>query len=269
MQELIGMRLRHKNLGEGVVLSCKEDWLTVKFDCGTVASLLFPDVFFGDLVAKDREDEAKINHAIETWKDKALGEGRGEIALYLSERVKEREREEEKRLLEEEQKKAERREKDMRIARLYDDVTKVTWKHVVTLVLACVGAFFALIGSILCLFRFLDLYAPIMGGVGTSQDANIYLSFYVILGFGGMALSLLGGLLVFFRKGLGKVCVILGLVMLLSLLIETCVMARGFELVMSTLVLLADVVLLPGAVFAMLAPTFSTEKLNAYLEENI
>ncbi len=220
MQELIGMRLRHKNLGEGVALSCKGDGLTVKFDCGAVATFLIPDIFFGDLAAKDREDEAKIASAIENWKSSASEEQIERFERDFARKKKGREIEEEARRKKEEEQRAKRLEERRRIEQIIANWPVLTWKHITVLVLACVGALCGLLGTI---------FALVNCGTGT-QEADLYFAFYVILGFGGAAVSLIGGLVIFFRKFFGKVVMVGGTLMLVGSLIESIVMFQKLGL---------------------------------------
>ncbi len=105
MEELVGKKLRHKNFGECVVLSCQGDYLAVQLHGGT-ATFIVPDVFYGGLSAIDPGDKVKIERAIENWKKTASAEQLGRFERYYAKKEQERKIEEEIRLKKEEEQRA-------------------------------------------------------------------------------------------------------------------------------------------------------------------
>ena len=136
--------------------------------------------------------------------------------------------------------------------------------------LACTGALFGLLGTIFCLVNC---------GVGT-KEIDLFFAFYVILGFGGVAVSLVEGFAIFFRRFFGKMIMIFGLLLQVGLLIESIVMFQEFGLIQTIFqpemmqldpkpavqmlfIIFACITLVVQAVFALFAGTHKKLSLEA------
>ncbi len=97
MQRLVGMKLKHESLGEGLAGSCDGDYLTVQFQSAS-ATFVVPDAFYGGLAAKDPEDWAVVAEAIGDWKRAASPEQLERLENYCVKKEAERKKKEELRL---------------------------------------------------------------------------------------------------------------------------------------------------------------------------
>lgn len=126
----------------------------------------------------------------------------------------------------------------------------------VSLILACVGALFAIISGILWASAMGDLEA-LLGGLLDQTMYGLFLSLLIIFGIGGGLAAVAGGLCAFFRvpakvKWLGAVLITVGGLFAVGGLVVQCVLVEGFYANYSVWALLSVPLALVAAVIGWL-----------------